>query len=166
MWSSERRRLIAALALLPVLGACGFRPAHAPDGPGARLRGQVQADDPVSARDFAFVAAFEDRLGRPQGARFKLSYDISVRERGGARVRQVGDTRFQVFGRARFTLTDAATGDALYRGTVENFTAYSATSTQMATRIAQQDAERRLMAILADQVVTRLLAVLPEQAGA
>lgn len=165
MWSSERRRLIAALAALPLVAACGFRPAHAPGGPGAALRGQVRADDPVSARDFAFVAALEDRLGRPQTVRYALAYDIAVRERGGAQVRDVGDTRFQVFGQVTFTLTDTATGADLATGTVQNFTAYSATSTQMATRIAQQDAERRLMVILADQVVTRLLAVLPEQTG-
>ncbi len=166
MWSSERRRLLAALAALPLAAACGFRPAHAPGGPGAALRGQVRADDPVSVRDFAFVAALEDRLGRPQQVRYALAYDIAVDERGGARVRDVGDTRFQVFGQVTFTLTDTATGEDLATGTVQNFTAYSATSTQMATRIAQQDAERRLMAILADQVVARLLTTLPEPTDA
>ncbi len=160
MWSSERRGFLVLLVGLP-LAACGFRPAYGPGGPGQALRGQVRAADPSSALDFAFVGALEDRLGRPQAARFALAYDIAVEERGGARVRDVGDSRFQVFGQVSFALTDATDGAEISAGTVQNFTAYSATSTQLATRMAQQDAERRLMGILADQVVTRLLAVLP-----
>ena len=162
MWLSERRAVLTGLLVLPVAAACGFSPAHAPGGPGAALRGQVRADDPQTAREFAFVAALEDLLGRPQAARFALSHDISVSESGGARVRPLGDTRFQIFGRVRFALRDMASDSELYRGTVRNFTAYSATSTQLATLAAQEDAERRLMVILADQVVARLLAVLPE----
>lgn len=160
MWWSERRALLLLLAGLP-LAACGFRPAHAPGGAGQALRGQVRAADPATGRDFAFVAALEDRLGRAPAPRFLLGYDISVHERGGARVRDLGDTRFQVFGKVGFSLSDAATGAIIHAGTVSNFTAYSATSTQLATRVAQQDAERRLMGILADQVVARLLAVGP-----
>ncbi|NYS26297.1 hypothetical protein HUK65_15010 [Rhodobacteraceae bacterium 2376] len=165
MWLSERRAMLTGLLALPVAAACGFSPAHAPGGPGAALRGQVRADDPRNVRDSAFVAALEDRLGRPQAARFALSHDISVSESGGARMRRLGDTRFQVFGRVHFALRDIASDSELYSGTVRNFTAYSATSTQLATLAAQEDAERRLMVILADQVVARLLAVLADVAA-
>ena len=155
MWLSRRGFVLAGL----LVAGCGFRPAHAPGGPGAALRGQVRVDDPDDARSFAFVAAIEDRLGRPQAPRYRLTHRISVSESGGARVRRLGDTRFQVFGRVRFALRDSATDAEIYSGEARNFTAYSATSTQLATLAAQEDAERRLMRSLADQVVTRLLAV-------
>jgi LPS-assembly lipoprotein len=42
-------------------------------------------------------------------------------------------------------------------GSVDNFTGYSATGTTVATLAAERDAQERLMTILADQIVTRLL---------
>ena len=158
LWS-RRRALVAGLAVLP-LAAC-LRPVHAPGGPGAALRGQVRADDPQTPQEFAFVGALEDRLGRAQAARFQLSYDLRLRERGGARVRDLGDTRFQIFGTLDYILSDSATGDEVQSGTLQNVTAYSATANQLATRMAQEDAERRLMRILANALATRLVAAMP-----
>ena len=43
-------------------------------------------------------------------------------------------------------------------GTVSNFTSYSATGSTVAGLAARQDAARRLMVVLADQVVARMLA--------
>lgn len=160
MWSSERRMLLFTLAALPLVAACRFTPVHAPGGSGEALRGRVRADDPADRLAFAFVAALEDRLGRPREPRYDLAYEITVDERGGADVRDLGDTRHQIFGRIRFVLSDAASGDLIHDGMVQSFTAYSATATQLATRVAQEDAERRLMRILADQLVTRLVMVL------
>jgi LPS-assembly lipoprotein len=41
---------------------------------------------------------------------------------------------------------------------VDNFTGYSATGTTVATQASKQDAEKRLMVILAEQIITRLYA--------
>ena len=46
-------------------------------------------------------------------------------------------------------------------GTVDSFTGYSATGSTVATRAARADAEERLTTILADQIVTRLIAAAP-----
>ena len=43
-------------------------------------------------------------------------------------------------------------------GTVNNFTAYSATGSTVATLAAERDALERLMVILGDQITTRLFA--------
>lgn len=158
---SDRRRLLCALAALP-LAACGFSPAYAPGGAGQALRGQVQTRDPVNSREFDFVAGIETRLGRPSTPRFQLDYSIATFERGAASVPGLGDTRITLFGTLGFTLTEIASGAVVAQGNLRNFTNYSTTETQLATLRAQEDAESRLMRILADQVAARLIAALSE----
>ncbi|MCC5955898.1 MAG: hypothetical protein JJU07_07340 [Natronohydrobacter sp.] len=158
---SDRRTVLLALAALP-LAACGFTPAYAPGGPGQVLRGQVRAEDPVTTRDFDFVAAFEERLGRPAAPRFDLAYTITTSERGAAQLSGLGPTRITLFGEIDYSLTEIATGETVTSGKLRNFTNYSTTDTQLATRRAQEDAEKRLMRILADQVAARLMAALAE----
>lgn len=158
---SDRRTVLLALAALP-LAACGFTPAYAPGGPGQALRGQVRAADPSTAADFDFNAAFEERLGRPTAPRFDLAYTISTSERGSAQVSGLGQTRITLFGEIAYSLTEIATGEVVTQGKLRNFTNYSTTDTQLATLRAQEDAQKRLMRILADQVAARLMAALVE----
>ncbi|PZX42114.1 LPS-assembly lipoprotein [Roseinatronobacter thiooxidans] len=162
MLLSDRRTLLLSLAALPLAAACGFSPAYAPGGAGQALRGQVRAADPVQSRDFDFVAALEDRLGRPTAPRFDLSYTLTTSERGAARVAGLGETRITLFGTLAYQLTDSATDALVTEGRLRNFTNYSTTDTQLATLRAREDAEARLMRILADQVVARLIAALSE----
>ncbi len=67
-----------------------------------------------------------------------------------------------MFGTVRYRVIDLASKRILYEGTTENFTGYSATSLIVGTESVTRDAEQRLMVILADQVVTRLLATSEE----
>jgi LPS-assembly lipoprotein len=156
---SDRRTLLLMLAALP-LAACGFTPAFGPNGAGTALRGQVRVDDPKSNLDFDFVAAFEDRLGRVSEARYALGFTLTITERGSAQVAGFGETRIAVVGNVIYTLTELATGQVVASDSVQNFTNYSTTSTQLATLRAREDAERRLARILADQVAVRLIAAL------
>ena len=70
-------------------------------------------------------------------------------------------TRYSLNGSADFTLTDATTGATVTKGQVSTFTSYSTTGTTVATLTAEYDARQRLARMLADQVVTRLLAAAP-----
>ncbi|PVE46841.1 hypothetical protein DDE23_14245 [Pararhodobacter aggregans] len=160
MWWSEtkglnRRGFLMAGGLMALAG-CGFRPVYGEGGAGRVLQNAVRADDPVTRADFQFLHAFEERLGRPAAPRFALSYRIETREDGGGAVKDFGDTRIQVFGTLHFTLTEIATGATLAEGQVEGNTAYSTTGTQFASSTAAEDAELRLMRMLADSLVTRL----------
>lgn len=159
---SDRRTLLLSIAALPLAAACGFSPAYAPGGAGQALRGQVRVADPVQSRDFDFVAALENRLGRPAAPRFDLSYSLSTSERGAARIPGLGDSRITLFATVAYQLTETATGSVVAEGSLRNFTNYSTTDTQLATLRAKEDAEARLMRILADQVVARLIAALSE----
>ena len=62
------------------------------------------------------------------------------------------------FSDSRFSLRDMTTDKVLTSGKVENFTSYSAEGTTVSELAAKQDAEERLMLIMADQMITELTA--------
>jgi len=156
MLLSDRRRFLAGLGALSLTAACGFRPVYGNGGAGQALRSAVRADDPVSRGDFQFVSAFEDLLGRPTSARYGLAYAITKSEVEAGSIQDIGATRIQLFGTLDFTVTDLGTGLAVANGQVANNATYSTTSSQLATLAAAEDAELRLMRILAEALVTRL----------
>ena len=153
---SDRRRFLAGLGALTLTAGCGFRPVYGTGGNGRALRGEVRADDPVSRADFQFVAAFEDVLGRPDGPRYALAYTITQDEVEGGILQNFGATRIQLFGTLDFIVSDLATGTERATGQILANAAYSATSTQLSTLTAAEDAELRLMRMLAEGLITRL----------
>ncbi|MCX7644266.1 MAG: hypothetical protein N2Z62_03090 [Rhodobacteraceae bacterium] len=155
MSSSDRRTVLALLAL--PLAACGFTPVYAPGGPAAALRGSIRPDDPADRAAYAFVARFEDRMGRAgPGAPWALGYRIAVQEVGAGLTPENVATRITLQGRLDWSLRPGGGGDPVASGTTEAFTAYSATGSTTANLAARRDAEQRLMILLADQLVTRL----------
>ena len=163
MSCSDRRSLLAALAVLPLAAAgCGFSPAYGPGGAAQGLRGSIRADDPQSGEEFDFVERLEERLGRPEAARFALAYTITTEREGLARTAERRDSRGQITGRVDFELralnAEGENAAPLTSGTVTAFTGHSATATPLADRATAEDAQRRLMRMLADRVVSRLTA--------
>lgn len=154
---SDRRSFLIALGLLPLAG-CGFEPAYGTGGSGAALRGQVVAAPPKGRLDFLLVSRLEERLSRPGTARYRLDYAISTRSRALAITSQQEITSYNLTGTIDYRLIDLTTGRATTSGTVNSFSSYSATSNTVATLTAERDAQDRLMTILADQIVTRLIA--------
>lgn len=155
---SDRRALLAGLAALPLAG-CGFEPVHAPGGAAAALRGAVRPDDPADRAAYDLVARFEDRMGRAgPSAPWALGYRISVTEVGAGLSPENVTTRITLQGALDWSVRPAAGGDPVLSGRAEAFSAYSATGSTTANLTARRDAERRLMILLADQLVTRLSA--------
>ncbi len=155
---SDRRRLLGLVAALPVVAACGYAPALAPGRPAAGLFGRLRADDPADRRAHAFVARIEERLGRPAAPVWGLAYVIAAAPRGVGITPEGATTRQQLHGSVAFALRELATEAERLTGRVEGFTAWSTTATAVATLAAEEAAEARLMRILADQVVARLMA--------
>lgn len=153
---SDRRKILLGGAALVALAGCGFRPVYGSGGAGQALRGAVRLDDPVTRADFQLVQAVEDLLGRPENERFTLSYTVTQETVGAGRLQGFGDTRFQIFGTLAYSVTEVATGILRAQGSVSGNTAYSSTGTQLATQTAAEDAEARLMRMLAESLVTRL----------
>lgn len=149
------RRAFLTLALL---AGCGFTPAYGPNGSATVLSGTVRAADPGDKNAFDLVQRLEERLGRPQAARFDLAYSITTKTIGVGVTPDGSITRYNLTGAVDWALTDAA-GTRAAGGTVDSFTSWSATGSTVAGLTAEEDANLRLMRILADQIVARLLAV-------
>lgn len=152
--SDRRTFLLAALAL----AGCGFRPAYAPGGPAERLWGAVRAEDPSDRQGYDLVGRLEERLGQPGAPRFDLSYRISTDIDSVGITGANSITRYNLNGRVAFSLKDRTTGQVVTSGRASSFTSWSATGSTVATLSAEEDASSRLMRILADEIVTHLLA--------
>jgi LPS-assembly lipoprotein len=151
-------RRIFLLSALASAGACGFTPAYAPGGAATRLQNSVLLDDPGGRADYVLVRRFEERMGRAAPARYGLSYSVFTEEQAIAISSNNIITRYNILGTVTYALRDMDTEKVLTSGKVENFTSYSAEDTTVSTQSAQENAEERLMVILADQIITRLTA--------
>ena len=146
--------MLAPLAL----AACGFQPVYGPGGTGTLLQNRVLVDGPNDRNGYLLTRELEERLGRANPAAFGLALNITTTEDRLA-IDPAGNTRrFNLLGTVDYALRDLNTGNVVASGKVENFTGYSATGSTVATLAAEQDAQKRLMNILADQIVTRLFA--------
>ncbi|MFT6222579.1 MAG: LPS-assembly lipoprotein [Paracoccaceae bacterium] len=155
MWLPDRRGFFLGCA---ALGGCGFAPAYGPGGSGDRLRGQILVAAPEDREDFTFTKRIEDRLGRNQAALFGLEYKITTRSDGLAITATQETQRYNLVGSVQYSVVDRATAAELTTNTVQTFTSYSATGTTVATRAAERDAYARLTLILADLVITQMIA--------
>ena len=154
---------LAALALAALaLAACSMTPAYGPGGTGTALQGQVALAEPGDVDSFALNRRLSDRLGPVEAAKWKLDYRLTTAAVAQGITPDDVTTRYSLNGTVDFALTDIATGAAVTQGRVSSFTSYSATGTTIATLSAERDAHERLMVMLADQIVTRLLATGPK----
>jgi len=159
--SSPDRRAVIGFALL---AGCGFAPAYGPGGGAMALQGTVRAADPTDKTGFDLVQRLEERLGPARTPEFDLTYTISTKSIAVGVTSDGATTRYNLTGAVDWTLTDAA-GRRRAGGTVDSFTSWSATGSTVAGLTAEEDAARRLMRILADQIVVRLLAVAASLSG-
>jgi LPS-assembly lipoprotein len=147
--------LLAPLAL----AACGFQPVYGPGGTGTALQNSVLVDDPDERYGYFLTREIETRLGRAATPTYGLALNITTREESLATDIEGNTRRFNLIGTVDYALRDLTGGQIISSGKVENFTGYSATGTTVATLASEQDAQERLMIILAEQIITRLYAV-------
>lgn len=154
--SSFNRR---SLLILPLaLAACGFAPAYGPSGPARGLQGLIRVADPSDKNGFDLVERLEEQLGRPSADQYDLGYTIKTDSVGVGITPDNAITRYNITGSIDWTLTERASGTRVTGGSVQSFTSWSATGSTVAGLAAEQDAYLRLMRILADQIVLRILA--------
>ncbi len=166
MSSPDRRTvlglpLLAAGLLLPLTAACGFTPAYGPGGAAAALTGRIATADPTDKSAYDLIARLEERLGRAEAATHRLDYTIATRPVGVGITPEGAVTRYHLTGSVDWRLVRLETGEAVLTGREETFAAYSATGSTVAALAAEEDAGTRLMRILADRMVTRLIAAAP-----
>ena len=152
--------LFKLLMVLPfvALAACGFTPVYGTNGSANVLLNSVLVVEPKTRDGYLLTKQLETRLGRAANPRFDLGLEITTSEEA-LNINTEGNIeRFNLLGIASFTLRDTQTGQITTSGKVNSFTGYSATGTTVATQAAQHDAQKRLMVILADLIITNLIA--------
>lgn len=155
MWSPK------ALIWVLALAACGYAPAFGPGGPAAPLRGSIALADTDTRNGFEFIQHFEQRLGRPTTPRYDLATTIATSSTSLGVTPDGAITRYNLLGSVTWALSDHATGAQLAKGVEQNFVGWSATGVTISAVNAETDANARLMRILADQLVARLVALSP-----
>lgn len=147
-----------ALLTLPLaLAACGFDPVYAPGGAGRTLQNAVLVAEPQDRETYLLVRRIEERLGRPNPARYVLSLNLTTQTQG-LEIDPAGNTnRFNLIGTAGYVLSNSESGREVSSGTVNRFSSYSTTDSTVAALASERDARERLMVILADLIVQRLL---------
>ncbi|MEB8387460.1 LPS assembly lipoprotein LptE [Rhodobacteraceae bacterium KMM 6894] len=161
MNTNRLSRRLFCLTALGALAACGFTPVYGPGGGGAALQNAVLVDDPITREAYLLTREVEERLGRATDPQYGLSLDITVREESIAISSDNVTTRYNLIGQVTYALRDLNTQQVVNSGKVNSFTGYSASGTTVATQAAERDARARLMQILADQMITRLVAAAP-----
>lgn len=162
MWWSRIRVLSRALlAGALALAGCGFAPAYGPAGQANALSGRIALYEPQNRDNFLLVQRLEDRLGRSAAASMALDVALSIGTEGLGVSSQGNITRFRLLGSAAYVLRDGETQAELTSGAVTAFTGYSTTGTTVAALAAESDARERLMTILADQIIDRLILAAP-----
>ncbi|WP_371229367.1 LPS assembly lipoprotein LptE [Roseovarius sp. 2305UL8-3] len=159
--SSFNRRTVLLGSLATALAGCGFTPAYGPGGSATQLNGTILVDEPTTRPAYLLTRHLEDRLGRASNAQYGLSYAINISESAIAISPNDVTLRYNVLGDVTYALRDLGTGAVVTSGKVDSFTSYSTTGTTVATQASQKDAENRLMTILGDQIVTRLIVAAP-----
>ena len=168
MWSS-RRKLVAVLAALPlVTAACGFEPLYDEGSPAAGMGGRVEVGVIDGAAGLAMRERLVTRLGPPATPTHRLAVELSYDTVGVALTRESVTTRFDVVGRATFSLVPLDGGPAVLTDQVRAVTGVSApdlpAATAFAVESAERDAQRRLAVLLADRILLRMALSAPEWA--
>jgi LPS-assembly lipoprotein len=163
MWSSDRRTVFLGFA---ALAGCGYQPVNAPGGAAAGLRqGQIEVRAPTLDDEYTLAERLEQRLGAGRSPRFRLDYTLAVEEVPVGITPNQETTRYNVIGRIDWSVTDTATGTVATSGGFESFSSYAATGSAVSGLTAQEDAHKRLMVLMADQIVIRLTATAASWAG-
>ena len=160
MSSFDRRFFLIGAAALT---GCGFTPSYSSRGGAAGLINNVEVEAPGDHLDYILVRELEDQLGRAgAAAEYALSLSVDTRRESMAITIDGRTNRFDLIGEATYALRSRETNAVVTSGKVDNFTSYSTSGTTVATQAAKKDAEARLMVVLGDQIVTRLLAASPD----
>ena len=160
MWSSRSRTaprthssVVAIGIAMLFLAGCEFTPVYAPGATGAALSGSVTVAPAEDELQFILVRELENRLGPAGSPRYSLTTALSTRSERVSITADQDTNRFNLVGRARWSLIEDGSGAEIATGRADAFSSYSATGTTVATEAAERDAYRRLMVILADKII-------------
>ncbi len=151
----NRRKFLILTATPLALSACGFTPIYSDGSAAEQMHGRIALGSFDGLEGFQMREQLESRLGTATAATHRLDVALTVDSVGVAITQDGSITRYNLSGIGEFTITQLGGGIA-FKDSVTAFTAYNATASAYATRIAEQDANRRMAVTIADKIVTRL----------
>jgi len=152
--------LFKYLLILPFLAltACGFTPVYGTDGSANVLLNSVLVQEPKTRDHYLLTRQLEKRLGRAVDQRFDLGVSVSTSLKA-LGINSIGNiNRYNLLGTAQYTLRDTQTGQIVGSGKVNSFTSSSAAGSTISSQATREDAQERLMIILADKLIDHLIA--------
>ena len=138
--------------VLMALASCGFEPVYGENSAAEGTLSKASLRDPTTQPEFIFVKAFEQRVPRPQNPQYGINYQISIGYQG---LDVIDASRVQVVGRIVADFVNLETDTVEFVSTVDAFTSYTSGGSFPETQ--RRDAETRLIKILADRLLTRLI---------
>ncbi|MEL6476386.1 MAG: LPS assembly lipoprotein LptE [Pseudomonadota bacterium] len=154
---SDRRHVLSSLGAGLLLSGC-FRPMLAEDGQASALRGQIVLPDIEGRLGYYLYQSLEDRLGRPEGDRYRLDVAISTEDRGLAISQDNDVTRISVTATVAWALYLRDGTEPVLRDREVSQSGYNATGSLFATRQTRLDIERRLARDLGERISRAILA--------
>jgi LPS-assembly lipoprotein len=152
--------LFKYLLILPFLAltACGFAPVYGTDGSANVLLNSVLVQEPKTRDHYLLTRQLEKRLGRATDPRFDLGVSVSTSLKA-LGINSIGNiNRYNLLGTAQYTLRDTQTGQIVGSGKVNSFTSSSAAGSTISSQATREDAQERLMIILADKLIEHIIA--------
>ncbi len=151
----SRIAMMSAISAALLLGmpSCGFTPVYGENSATKDVLGNVVLEDPSSQIEYVFLKALEQRIPPSQNAQYRVNYTVNLSYQG---LDVVGVSRVQVIGNVTSEFIDQSTETVRLVNVVDAFTSYTAKGGFQ--DVQRKDAENRLMQILADKFITRLIA--------
>jgi LPS-assembly lipoprotein len=148
---SRRKFIFLSFAL----GGCSFSPAFKSDlGPKA-LKGKIKFSAPKNREDYMLISRLEENFGPVEEHLFNLSISYTVIRKGLGSLGNI--SRYNLLGKASFSLSKTSTDSIVLENQVNTFTSYSASAQTLATETAGRAAKDRLMRALADQITDHII---------
>ncbi len=153
-----RLGLVAALPLL--LAACGLRPLYdgAAGGQLARELAAIAVETPETRLGWLLGERLRAELA-PRGSaptRYRLTVALQSRKQPLAIQLDDSITRFELALSARYVLRDVRGQEVLHQGVLRRVASFNVVVSPFATLVAEQDAQRRAAAELAQAIRTQL----------
>ena len=148
---NRRQFLIGVFFLV----GCGYAPVHGTDPKIKKLYTSVFVQAPKNRVEFELVRNLEKQFIKNSSSKYELNYTLTIEEEKVVVSASQTLERYNLFGSLKYSLTDKD-GSLALTNMAKSFASYSATGTPLATERAKRDAQDRLMAILAEQVLTRI----------
>lgn len=155
-------RVLWLVFLLPLVGACGFRPVYGEHAAGVLAEDKLRQVEVASMSGLPGLYLRNDLLdrihadGEAATPSHRLDVAVSSSVVGSLVEPDATVTRYSYTLGANYKLVDLSNNAVVLQGTSEATSAYNVVESEYATLVARRDAERRAAKVVSDDLSLRL----------